>query len=462
MLKRIDIKIGLATVLLFLLVLLPLGFVVDRFFVTFFYNKAHQEVNELASHYVKMSEAEHGLSPALLPTMAEFSKTEVYIVGNDGKLVGTSQQGITKLYELITEEDLQNLQNGEMIDKEITDFNKQAYIISGKPIIVNDQYQGGVFVASSLTEVQHSVAAVRKMLVISGIGGFILALCFSTIFARRMSRPLQQMVYATRDIAQGKLDTRIAVQTQDEIGTLAVAINEMARDLQHYQESRNEFFANISHELKTPITYLEGYTDIILNQLYDTEEEKQQYLQVIRAEAQRMNLLINDLFELAKLQEGKEQLHMTAVDLRVIVNQAISKVIMKAKEHGLTISFNTEVAHAMVNGDAARIEQVMLNLLYNAIRYTNEGGIDIHLGQDKETVHLSVKDTGRGIPAEDLPYIFERFYRVEKSRSREHGGSGLGLAIVHKWVELHGGFIQVKSEVGSGTTFDVRIPRLKA
>lgn len=462
MLKRIDIKIGLATVLLFLLVLLPLGFVVDRLFVTFFYNKAHQEVNELAAHYVRMSEAEHGLSPDLLPTMAEFSKTEVYIISNDGKLVGTSQQGITELNVLITEEDMQSLQNGEMIDKEITNSSRQAYIISGKPIIVNNQYQGGVFVASSLTEVQYSVASVRKMLFISCFGGFILALCFSTIFARRMSRPLQQMVYATRDIAQGKLDTRIAVQSQDEIGTLAIAINEMARDLQHYQESRNEFIANISHELRTPITYLEGYTDIILNQLYETEEEKQQYLQVIRAEAQRMNLLIKDLFELAKLQEGKEQLHMQAVDLKIIANQSISKVIMKAKEHGLRISFSTDLAHAMVNGDAARLEQVLLNLLYNAIRYTNEGGIYVYLRQDKENIRLSVKDTGRGIPPEDLPYIFERFYRVEKSRSREHGGSGLGLAIVHKWIELHRGSIKVMSEVGSGTTFDVMIPRLKA
>ncbi|WP_235857420.1 sensor histidine kinase [Paenibacillus albiflavus] len=458
--RRIDIKLGLAILLIFLLVLLPLGFVVDRLFVTFFYNKAHQQVNELAAHYVKMSEAEHGLSPDLLPTMEEFSKSAVYIMNADGELAGTSRHSNQDLSLLITKEDLVQLEREGSIDKEVTDSHRQDYYVSGKSIIVNGQHQGGVFVASSMSEVQQSISSIRRMLTIAGIGGFLLAIGFSTIFARKMSRPLMQMERATRQIAKGKLDTRIEVQSQDEIGTLAIAINEMARDLQHYQDSRNEFIANISHELKTPITYLEGYTDIVLNELYDTEEERQQYLQVIRAEARRINLLINDLFELAKLQEGKEQLYMEAVEICSLTENAILKVAMKAKEQGLAISFRSDLAEVVVNADAARMEQVILNLLYNAIRYTKEGEISVHVTQDEENMSLSISDTGSGIPEEDLPYIFDRFYRVEKSRSRVYGGSGLGLAIVHKWVELHGGNIRVESQLGKGTKFEIKVPLL--
>jgi len=458
--RRIDIKLGLAILLIFLLVLLPLGFVVDRLLVTFFYSKAHQQVHELAAHYVKMSEAEHGISPDLLPTMEEFSKSAVYIMNADGKLTGTSRHSSEDLSLLITKEDLEQMEREGSIDKEVTDSQRRNYYVSGKSIIVNGQHQGGVFVASSLSEVQQSISSIRRMLAIAGIGGFLLAIGFSTFFARRMSRPLMQMERATRQIAQGKLDTRIEVQSQDEIGTLATAINDMVRDLQHYQDSRNEFIANISHELKTPITYLEGYTDIVLNKLYDTEEERQQYLQVIRAEARRINLLINDLFELAKLQEGKEQLYMEAVELCSLAENAISKVAMKAKDQELAISFHSDLAEVMVNADAARMEQVILNLLYNAIRYTKEGEISVHVTQDGEDMSLSISDTGSGIPEEDLPHIFERFYRVEKSRSRVYGGSGLGLAIVHKWVELHGGNIQVTSQVGIGTKFEIKLPML--
>jgi len=274
--------------------------------------------------------------------------------------------------------------------------------------------------------------------------------------AHLLSRPLLQMQQATRKIAVGELETRLNISRDDEIGSLASAINNLAEDLQNYRDTRQEFFANISHELRTPITYLEGYSKVIKERLYSTEEERDQYLDVLHQEAKRLQHLVDDLFELSKMEEGKISLSLEWIDLAEVIDNAVHKVQLKASDKGLALSTNLNRSTSWVYGDGLRMEQVILNLLENSVRYTEQGEISIMLDQTDSYVFVTVKDTGIGIAAEELPYVFERFYRVEKSRSRQHGGTGLGLSIAKKLVELQGGEIFVNSRLSEGTSFEIR------
>ncbi|MGG6310629.1 sensor histidine kinase [Paenibacillus macerans] len=207
---------------------------------------------------------------------------------------------------------------------------------------------------------------------------------------------------------------------------MADTINHLAVELQRYRDTRQEFFANISHELRTPITYLEGYAQVLKNHLYETEEEKDKYLDIVHEEAIRLQHLVNDLFELAKMEEGKVSLSLEWIDLAEIADNAANKIKLKAGKKNLTLHAAIRHDVPLINGDGLRMEQVLLNLLENAVRYTEQGSITLELDQNQAYVYLAAEDTGIGIPEDEIPYIFDRFYRVEKFRSREHGGTGLG------------------------------------
>ncbi|CAH0119544.1 MULTISPECIES: ATP-binding protein [unclassified Paenibacillus] len=454
--NRIAVKLSMIIVSLFFILLLLLGYVVDRIFSNFYYEKAHQEVAELSAHFVKMVQSRQGIPTELISTMAEFSKVEIFVVDTQGQLIGKSSKAPINHLEFIRPNEISGMTNGEGILKEYKDDAGRSYLVCGKPILNQlDHIQGGVIVISSLDIVKASVMKVRQLLCLSGLAGFLIAVGFSSILSRKMSRPLIQMEEATRQIAAGKLETRVETVSKDEIGSLAQAINDLAEDLQRYRDTRNEFFANISHELKTPITYLEGYANVVSQELYETEEEKRKYLDIISEEAKRLNRLIHDLFDLSKMEEGRIPLSPEPVYVNELLDRVMKKVSMKSEAKGLQLIKKMSEPDLLIYGDSNRLEQIFFNLFDNAIRYTQQGNIVISAKQNKGMVCVSVEDSGVGIPPKELPYLFERFYRVEKSRSREHGGSGLGLAIAKKLVEMHDGTIHVFSKYGQGTRFDV-------
>ncbi|MCM3131054.1 HAMP domain-containing sensor histidine kinase (plasmid) [Paenibacillus urinalis] len=454
--NRIAFKLGIIIVSLLLTVLLSLGFVVDKIFSNMYYQKSEQDVAEMSSHFVEMVHSSKSIPTDLISTMAEFSKVEIFVLDRQGELLGKSSKASNHHVNFITATEINRLLNGESLMINYSTENGESYLISGKPLL---DIGGGVLVISSLDIVNSSILEVRQLLCLTGLIGFIIAVGVSFFLSRKMSGPLVQMEKATRKIAAGHLDSRVEVSTRDEIGSLAAAINDLAKDLQRYQDTRTEFFANISHELKTPIMYLEGYANVISKGLYETEEDMKKYLDIISQEAKRLNRLIIDLFDLSKMEEGKLTIYKDAVCINKIIEQVVSKVSMRAENKGITIKNHIDLA-LIVNGDPGRLEQIFLNLLDNSIRYTKEGSIEISAQQVNNTmVCISVTDTGSGISKEELPFLFERFYRVEKSRSREHGGTGLGLAITKMLVELHNGSIRVSSEAGKGTRFEVYLEK---
>ncbi|WP_312148082.1 MULTISPECIES: sensor histidine kinase [Paenibacillus] len=456
----IGLKLGFVIMSVFVVVLLVLGITIDRMFTSFYYNEMQKETEELTSHFIGMAESQDSSNEQMMSTFAEFSDVSIFNISKDGNVILHSGVHDRLDRSFINASDVSRIFAGKSIDFEYKDPAGHSYFIIGKPIMEGDTTQSALYVMSSTESMKQSLASIRNLLLIAGIGAFILALGITGVIAMILSRPLIKMQKATRKIAAGELETRLSIRSNDEIGFLAEAINDLAVDLQRYRDTRQEFLANISHELRTPITYLEGYTKVIKDGLYETEGERDLYLDIIHQEAHRLQHLVDDLFELAKMEEGKVTLTQEWIDLSQLAEQAVRRVELKAKEKGLHLKLQLSGDAYMIRGDQKRMEQIIMNLLENAIRYTDEGEIIVHVEFAADAATLIVEDTGIGIPEEELPYIFERFYRVEKSRSRQYGGSGLGLSIVKKLVELHGGKIRMMSQPGAGTRCEVQLLNL--
>jgi signal transduction histidine kinase len=458
--NRIDLKLGAIIITLFFIILLILGFVINQLFTSFYINKVQEEADELSTHIVSMLEKQESTRLDLIGTLAEFSRVDIYLLDSQGNIVENASGKHVPKQLFITKQQNLDLLAGKKIATEYIDDKNIHYLVYGKPIKQGDHFIGGVYVLKSLEGVEQSIHQIRIYLLLSGLGAFLMAIGITFVISKKLSRPLIQMETVTRRIAKGDLETRVYAASNDEIGSLAVAINDLAKELQRYRDTRSEFFANISHELRTPITYLEGYADVLSQGLVEDEFEKKKYLDIISHEAKRLARLVHDLFELSKMEEGKIDLKLESIALSALIHQVVLKVELAIKEKGLEV-IELVLPNCSIIGDGVRMEQIVLNLLDNAIRYTPTGSVVISLTEENKDILLCIEDSGIGIPEDELPYIFERFYRVEKSRSRQFGGTGLGLSIVKKLVELQGGTILVSSSLGQGTRFEIRFPSVR-
>lgn len=457
--NRIVVKLGASILLLILVILLPLGFVVNQTFSGFYFNKVQEQVELASDRYANSIDSLNAQQLEMFELLASVTEQEIVIVDNQGRVVANSGIPSLSMGESIYSGDFGTMAINSVVRNEYyDDINNSRYLRVGKPIYSDDELIGGIFVLASVEGLYQSLDLVKRAIILAGIGAGLLAIGFTFILSRRLSSPLLEMEKATRKIATGDLKTRVLHESKDEIGSLAIAINDLAIELHRYRSNRREFLANISHELQTPITYLEGYANALMNHYYETEEEKDQYLQIIQLEATRMFKLVSDLFELSKMEEGKVALVFEEVDLVEAVENALLKTKMKAQAKGLQLEFNQPYDFPSINADGLRMEQIISNLLENAIRYTESGFVKVTLSSNFTMVRILINDTGIGIPQEDIPFLFERFYRVEKSRSREFGGTGLGLSIVKHLVELQGGTVTVESQIGKGTHFEITFP----
>ncbi|MRN55096.1 sensor histidine kinase [Paenibacillus monticola] len=459
--NRIGFKLGVVIMSVFLIVLLSLGLAIDRMFTNFYSSEMRTETEELTSHFAVMAESPDTTTEQMMSTFAEFSDVSIFNVSRDGSVKLHSGLHDSADHSFLQASSLKDIFAGKEMSFVYKDPTGHRYFVTGKPIYEGKSVGSALYVMSSTTNMEQSLSAVRNILLLSGFGAFILALGITWIISQILSRPLVQMQKATRNIAAGELETRLTIRSKDEIGFLADAINDLAVDLQRYRDTRQEFFANISHELRTPITYLEGYAKVVKDGLYETEEEKNLYLDIIYQEAHRIQHLVDDLFDLAKMEEGKISLSLDWIDFAQMTDQAVRKVELKAREKNIKLKVHHRGTAEMIRGDGKRMEQIVMNLLENAIRYTDVGEINVQVNFETESAVFIVEDSGIGIPAEELSFIFERFYRVEKSRSRAYGGTGLGLSIVKMLVELHSGTIAITSKVGVGTRCEVRFPDIQ-
>lgn len=290
--------------------------------------------------------------------------------------------------------------------------------------------------------------------VVIGMG---FALIASFLLVRWIARPLQQIAQGAKQLADGDYSTRVAVNGPYEAQVVASTFNDMAARVELAQQAQRDFLANVSHDLRTPLTSIQGFAQAIAEGVAD-EGAARHAASIIHTEAGRMSRMVTDLLDLARIQAGRLDMMRQAVQLDDIVQSVAASLSIKATQQ--QVKLHWEIPQLpRVAGDGDRLAQVFTNLVDNAIKHTPQGGqVSISAGLDEKGVWVSIQDTGEGIPQADILRIFERFYQVDKSRAKRDG-TGLGLAIVYEIIQAHSGRIWVKSELGQGATFYVWLPQ---
>lgn len=462
-------------------------------------------------------------------------------------------------------------------NNEQLDSGNSKVLIIGVPLRNETSSNGAVYIYQSLEVMQETTRTTTKFIFLAAGVAIILTTFFAFFLSTRITAPLRKMREAAFEVARGKFDTKIPLTSQDEIGELALAFNQMGKQLKfnmnalsqekeqlasilsgmadgvitfskdgtilitnppaerflqnwYYEKDeensnpsavptkvmelfelavntekeqvgeisiqgrfwvmivsplynntyirgavavirdmteerqldklRQDFIANVSHELRTPIAMMQGYSEAIVDDIAGTDEEKKEMAKVIYDESLRMGRLVNELLDLARMEAGHIQLNKEYVDVHPFLQRVVRKFQGLAKDKEILLEVHLDEQNLRMKFDPDGVEQVLTNLIDNAIRHTpNMGKVTVSQHSDERGLHIEVIDSGSGIPEEDLPFVFERFYKADKARTRGQSGTGLGLAIVKNLINAHKGRITVQSKIGHGTTFSIFIPR---
>ena len=301
--------------------------------------------------------------------------------------------------------------------------------------------------------------SINRSLLIGGSLAIVIALILTLIFSRRMTSPIAVLAKAARRLGRGDLSQRVELRSEGEIAALTQAFNSMAANLEHAEQLRRNMVADVAHELRTPLSNIQGYLEAIRDKVIKPNAAT---IRSLNEETALLSRLVNELQELSLAEAGELKLVYQAEDITELARQAVAPWQPKIAAKEISLSLDLPHGLPLVNIDWQRVNQVLHNLLENAVAHTGRGGtINVAVADVGDWVEVSVADTGEGIPPDDLPNIFERFYRVDKSRARVTGGSGLGLTIAKRLVEAHGGHIAVESRLGKGTCFSFTLPVAK-
>jgi signal transduction histidine kinase len=298
--------------------------------------------------------------------------------------------------------------------------------------------------------------SVNRFLLLGGSVAIAIALILTFVLLRRITSPIGALAKAAGQLGRGDLSQRVQFQGKGEVEMLGQAFNSMAADLEHAEQLRRNLVADVAHELRTPLSNIQGYLEAIRDRVIKPDAAT---ICSLSEETALLSRLVNELQELSLAEAGELKLVYQAEDVAKLIKEAVTPWQPKVSAKEISLSLDLPDNLPLVNIDWPRVNQVLHNLLENAVAHTHKGGtINVAAVAQDGWVEVSVSDTGEGIPVEDLPHIFERFYRVDKSRSRATGGSGLGLTIARRLVEAHGGKITVQSELGKGSRFSFTLP----
>lgn len=331
-----------------------------------------------------------------------------------------------------------------------------SYLYHGTPVYSADQNTvvGSVFACSSSSGINALIISTVKTMVLASLWVFLAALIGVYFLTERIIGPIKDMSRAAKSYARGKFDVRIPVRGDDEISELATAFNHMATGLESLENMRSSFLANVSHDLKTPMTTISGFIDNILSGAIPPERQNE-YLERIKNEVLRLSRLVRQLLDLSRIQAGDRKFEFVTFDICEVARQIVLSFEQKIDDKKLQVEFNCDSDRMKVVADKDAIHQILYNICDNAVKFSREGGIykiDITL-KDKK-IHVSVYNEGQGISKEDLPFIFERFYKSDKSRGLDKTGVGLGLYITKTIIDAHGESIWAESELDEFCKFE--------
>ncbi len=383
--------------------------------------------------------------------------SNVFLFSPSGKLLLASEAVHKAEILQLSENLIRDTSNQKVIQQQVGP-NKTKILLARNPIINQGTLLGTIVVTTELTWLENALGSLQMMLLLAGIGAFFVATGLGLLLSRNIVNPILEVGKTIEQLAKGNYGVRIApINTKDELSLLAKQVNRLAESLDYYHSSRKEFLSNVAHELRTPLTYLKGYASVLHERML-APEMVGKLTYIIHEQANRLEHLVDDLVTLSRLDEEQIKLKKEKMN----IGDLLQKIVREMTPHGekLGVKFTVKTPSPLyLKIDPQRFHQIIINLIDNALRYSKEEGtVTIIAAKKSKWTMIQVIDEGIGMSTDQLDRIWERFYRVEKSRSRHTGGSGLGLSIVQNLVHLHGGKIKVESGLDWGTTFTIHFP----
>lgn len=432
-------------------------------FLSNLFSDTENQVNEIEESFYQIEqklyenfsliENEKALYRKLEPFLEE-NQLNIKIENLEGEILFNSKhfmeteefEGIRKIVQSFNQYTISIIQD----NKKVANATIQATPLSPPEYTVNSNFFFSIFVSFT-----------------TGLITFIvLMILFSLYISKHILTPIEKLDLAMQYVSEGDYSFDLKVKAKSEMGRLTVSFKEMREKLQlalekqeAYEKGRKELIASISHDLRTPLASIRGYVEGLKDGVAEDEEQREKYLSIIQYKSQQLNRLIEDLFEFSKIELDQLQMNLVEMD-SVWLDEIFNQIAFDGKQMKMNLEIDYDIHSVPLLIDPDRIAQVLINLIQNAKRYINEetGKVWIETEQEGSWFVIQVKDNGKGISEKDLPHIFDRFYRVEKSRSRQYGGTGLGLTICKAIMEAHNGKIEVNSKEGVGTIFSLYLP----
>lgn len=338
-------------------------------------------------------------------------------------------------------------------------FSDDYIIYAAVPIVERDNIVGASFMSIDANYIFEDIDRFMEKLFIIFSAAILISIFISILFADIISKPIEKLTDSVKTITLGKYDTKVEILGSDEIGELGKAFNLMTTKLYQVEERRKKFVSNVSHELRTPMTSMKIVSDTLLSSPSWDESVYREFMYDINVEIDRLNKIIDSLLYLVRVEKDELELDLSMTYVNYLLEWVIKTLRPIASSKNISLTLNT-VSKVQIQLDQEKIQQCLLNIIGNAVKYTPEHGeVSVDLEENRDSIIINVKDTGIGIPEKDLPFIFDRFYRVDEARARKTGGTGLGLAISQQIIQLHQGEISVKSKLGEGTNVAITLPK---
>lgn len=332
-------------------------------------------------------------------------------------------------------------------------FNSEFMLI-GLPVRVSGEVQGALMITLPLAPVEETVNILKKQLFYISIILLVATLLLSYLLSRTFTKPIRDINKVSMDMASGNLTARIKTGRKDEIGKLAEAINYMGVELSKIDQLRKDLIANVSHELRTPLSLIKGYAETIRDISGNNAEKREKQIGIIIEETDRLSDIVEDILNLSQMQAGYIPVNIGSFNIYETLGRVVKRYELLSEKTGIHFLQDDITMEKYVKGDEAKIEQVLYNLINNAFNHSHTGGsITVNLLDMGDRIRVNITDTGEGIPEYELSYIWERFYKTDKSGKRKVAGTGLGLAIVKNILNAHETQYGVESQLGEGSTF---------
>ncbi|TAH74845.1 MAG: sensor histidine kinase [Anaerolineaceae bacterium] len=459
--KGIAAKLWGAMMALIIVILIMLWLFQITFLEQFYVKIRVDDIKKEALHAVNMIEEDN--FDKFMDTMDELAYnnnlTAELVDINYDTLYSTGQMGMgggmhMMMGNRIQRDAYQKVFEGKEISVPMTHprFGSGSTLI-GIPVIIDESVQGGLFLILPLVPVNETANILKNQLLFITFILLFTAIILATLLTKSFTRPILEINKVAMTMADGDLSARINLKRKDEIGTLGETINHMGEELSKVDNLRKDLIANVSHELKTPISLIKGYAETIKDISGDLPEKREKHLDIIVEESNRLSDMVQEILEFSQLQAGYTRLNQQTFNITDTLKRIYARFEILTQKAGINLIYN-ESQDIYTYGDEAKIEQVLYNLINNALNHSVEGGnVSLNITSENDRAKIEVVDRGKGIAENDLPYVWDRFYKVDKTGNRKIGGTGLGLAISKYILDAHGYRYGVDSKLGQGSKF---------